>query len=51
MIILQYIIILIVAAFSVYYLYKKIRAELASDSCETGCGKCAMAKSFDKING
>lgn len=51
MIVLQYIIIFIIASLSAFYLYKKVKAQLTSGDCDSGCGKCGVAKSFDKIDG
>ncbi len=51
MLLIQYLIISIIALVALVFLIKKMKAQLTSNDCESGCGKCGIAKSFDDIHG
>lgn len=51
MILFQYILIGIIVLVAIVYLVKKIRAQVTAETCDSGCGKCGVAQSFEDIHG
>ncbi|MCX6188779.1 MAG: FeoB-associated Cys-rich membrane protein [Bacteroidetes bacterium] len=51
MLLLQYIIIALLALAALFFIFKKLKAQVTAEDCGSGCGKCGIAKSFDDIHG